>query len=112
MDLTGLPPTLSEIDDFLQDTSPTAYDKVLDRLFASDAYAERMTLEWLDVARYADSHGYSLDRRRVMWPWRDWVIEAYNNNKPFDEFSIEQLAGDHIPNATLQQKMATAFKNT
>lgn len=108
-DLTGLPPTPTEIEDFVSDRSSKAYEKVVDRLLASPHYGERMAQVWLDAARYADSHGYSLDRRRVMWPWRDWVIQAYNQNKPFDEFATEQLAGDLLPNATVGQKLATGF---
>jgi hypothetical protein len=108
-DLTGLPPSLEEIDGFLADNSPGAYEKVVDRLLATARYAERMTTEWLDAARYADSHGYSLDRRRVMWPWRDWVLHAYDDNLPFDEFATLQLAGDLLPNATVSQQIATGF---
>jgi len=108
-DLIGLPPSPSEIDAFLADTSPGAYERVVDRLLASPHYGERMALDWLDAARYADSHGYSLDRRRVMWPWRDWVIRAFNQNMPFDKFSLHQLAGDLLPNATLSQQVATGF---
>jgi hypothetical protein len=109
IDLTGLPPTLSEINNFLNDTSENAYKKIVDRLINSDAYAERMTLEWLDVARYSDSHGYHADGLRIMWPWRDWVIDAFKNNKPYDEFVIEQIAGDLIENATKEQILATGF---
>ena len=108
-DLTGLPPTIAEIDAFLNDSSPQAYEKVVDRLLESPHYGERMAMVWLDAARYADSHGYSLDRRRVMWPWRDWVIEAYNDNKPFDQFVREQIAGDLFPDATISQQVATGF---
>jgi len=108
-DLTGLSPTPAEIDVFLADTSPRAYEAVVDRLLASPRYGERMAVDWLDAARYADSHGYSLDRRRVMWPWRDWVIAAFNDNMPFDQFATEQLAGDLLPGATLAQKVATGF---
>ncbi|MBT6789900.1 MAG: DUF1553 domain-containing protein [Verrucomicrobia bacterium] len=108
-DLTGLPPTPREIDAFLADASPRAYERVVDQLLASPRYGERMALDWLDAARYADSHGYSLDRRRVMWPWRDWVIRAFNDNMPFDQFAAEQLAGDQLPGATLAQKVATGF---
>ena len=108
-DLTGLPPTPAEIDAFLADTSPRAYEAVVDRLLASPRYGERMAIDWLDAARYADSHGYSLDRRRVMWPWRDWVIAAFNDNMPFHQFATEQLAGDLLPGATLAQKVATGF---
>ena len=108
-DLTGLPPTLDEIDAFLADNRSGAYEALVDRLLTSRRYGERMALQWLDAARYADSHGYSLDRRRVMWPWRDWVIWAYNNNMPFDQFTVEQLAGDLIPDATTSQQVATGF---
>lgn len=108
-DLTGLPPTLEEIDDFLQDNSADAYEKIIDRLLNSPAYGERMAVDWLDVARYADTHGYQADRERRMWPWRDWVIKAFNNNMPYDEFSRWQLAGDLLPNATREQILATAF---
>ena len=108
-DLTGLPPIPREIDAFLADTSPRAFEKVVDRLLASPRYGERMALDWLDAARYADSHGYSLDRRRVMWPWRDWVIRALNDNMPFDRFALEQLAGDLLPDATIAQRVATGF---
>jgi hypothetical protein len=109
MELTGLPPTIKEIKDFINDDSSDAYEKVVDRLLGSDAYAERMTLEWLDVARYADSHGHHSDGIRNMWPWRDWVIRAFKNNMPYDEFATEQLAGDVIPDASKEQIIATAF---
>jgi Protein of unknown function (DUF1553)/Protein of unknown function (DUF1549)/Concanavalin A-like lectin/glucanases superfamily/Planctomycete cytochrome C len=109
LDLTGLPPTLEEIDDFLNDKSPNAYEKVVDRLLASPRYGERMAFRWLDAARYADTNGYQLDGERQMWRWRDWVIEAFNRNMPFDQFTIEQLAGDLLPDPTLDQKIATAF---
>ena len=108
-DLTGLPPTPRDIDAFLADASPRAYESVVDQLLASPRYGERMALDWLDAARYADSHGYSLDRRRVMWPWRDWVIRALNDNMPFDRFALEQLAGDLLPDATIGQRVATGF---
>ncbi|HEX4950002.1 MAG TPA: DUF1549 domain-containing protein, partial [Blastocatellia bacterium] len=108
-DLTGLPPTLQELDDFLQDKSPKAYEKVVDRLLASPRYGERMAFKWLDAARYADTNGYQIDGERSMWRWRDWVIEAFNQNKPYDQFTIEQLAGDLLPNATFEQRIATAF---
>ena len=108
-DLTGLPPTLKEVDIFLKDNSPTAYEKVVDRLLASKAYAERMTLHWMDVARYGDSSVHHADGPRTMWPWRNWVIDAYDKNKSFKDFTIEQLAGDLIPNATHSQKVATGF---
>ena len=108
-DLTGLPPTLEEIDQFLQDESDDAYEKLIDRLFTTDAYAERMTMEWLDVARYADSHGLHADGIREMWPWRDWVIRAFKENLSYDQFVTWQLAGDLLPNPTRDQKLATAF---
>jgi hypothetical protein len=109
LDLTGLPPTPVEVDAFLADASPAAYEKVVDRLLASPRYGERMSWEWLDAARYADTNGYQGDNVRTMWPWRDWVIEALNRNMPFDQFTIQQLAGDLLPDATNDQKIATAF---
>jgi len=109
LDLTGLPPTPKEIDDFLLDHSPKAYEKVVDRLLASEAYAERMTLVWMDAARYGDTSVFHDDGPRDMWSWRDWVLNAYKNNMPFDQFSIEQLAGDLLPNPTDQQKVASGF---
>ena len=109
LDLTGLPPTVEEVDAFLADSSPDAYEKVVDRLFASPRYGEHQARYWLDAARYADTNGYHIDNARYMWPWRDWVIEAYNQNKPFDEFTIEQLAGDLLPNATPDQRIASGF---
>ncbi|HEY7157679.1 MAG TPA: PSD1 and planctomycete cytochrome C domain-containing protein [Gemmataceae bacterium] len=109
LDLTGLPPTLAEMDAFRADNSPDAYEKVVDRLLASPRYGERMAWEWLDAARYADSNGYQGDAERTMWPWRDWVIEAINRNLPFDQFTVQQLAGDLLPNASREQKLATAF---
>jgi hypothetical protein len=108
-DLTGLPPTVSELQQFLDDTSPNAYEKAVDRLLNSDAYGERMAMEWLDVARYADTHGYQDDGANEMWPWREWVIHAFNRNMPFDEFITWQLAGDLLPDATREQKLATGF---
>ncbi|MCA6073750.1 DUF1553 domain-containing protein [Fulvivirga sedimenti] len=109
IDLTGLPPTVGEIDAFLSDESPDAYEKVVDRLMASDAYAERMTLEWLDVARYADSQGVSFDGARTSWPYRDWVISAFKENLSYDKFITYQLAGDLIENPTRETRIATAF---
>ena len=109
LDLTGLPPTPGELDAFLADDSPEAYEKVVDRLLASPRYGERMAVRWLDAARYADTNGYQTDAERSMWRWRDWVIEAFNDNLPFDQFTIEQLAGDMLPNATLDQQIASAF---
>jgi len=108
-DLTGLPPTIAEMDAFLADDSPGAYEKVVDRLLASPQYGERMTVNWMDAARYGDTSVFHADGPRDMWPWRDWVINAYNSNKPFDEFTIEQLAGDLLPDATTEQKVATGF---
>jgi len=109
LDLTGLPPTPAEVSAFEQDTSPNAYEKVVDRLLQSPHYGESMAMQWLDFARYADSHGFQTDSSRSMWPWRDWVIRAFNDNQPFDQFTIQQLAGDLLPNATLPQKIATGF---
>ncbi len=108
-DLTGLPPTYEEVKAFLEDESDTAYEKAVDRLLRSDRYGEAMALQWLDAARYADTDGYQNDGPREMWRWRDWVIDAYNSGKTFDRFTIEQLAGDLLPNATLDQKIATGF---
>ena len=109
LDLTGLPPTPEEMSAFLNDKSPQAYEKQVERLLSSPRYGERMAWPWLDVARYSDTNGYQGDRERTMWPWRDWVVKSFNENKPFDEFTVEQIAGDMLPNATLEQKMATAF---
>ncbi len=109
LDLTGLPTTPSEVDAFLADDSPDAWEKVVDRLLASPHYGERMAIEWLDAARFADTHGYLFDTERQMWRWRDWVIDAYNRDLPFDEFTIEQLAGDLLPDADLEQRVATGF---
>ena len=108
-DLTGLPPTITEIENFLSDKSANAYEKLVDRLLASPRFGERMTSAWLDLARYSDTYGYQVDRDRYVWPWRDWVIRSFNQNKPYNEFVIEQLAGDLIPNATDQQRLATTF---
>lgn len=109
LDLTGLPPTPEEVDAFLADRSPQAYDKVVDRLLNSPRYGEHMARYWLDAARYADSHGYHIDSERSMWKWRDWVISAFNNNLPYDQFTLEQLAGDLLPEATLDQKIASGY---
>ena len=108
-DLTGLPPTSSEVAEFVQDASPKSYEKVVDRLLASPRYGERMAVRWLDAARYADTNGYQTDAERSMWRWRDWVIDAFNRNMPFDQFTVEQIAGDLLPGATLDQKIATGF---
>jgi len=109
LDLTGLPPTPEEVDQFLEDRSPNAYERQVERLLASPRYGERMAIQWLDLARYADTHGYHIDSLRQMWPWRDWVIRAFNENKPFDEFTVEQLAGDLLPSPTGDQLIATGF---
>ena len=108
-DLTGLPPTISEIDAFLSDDSVDPYSDKLDELFDSAAFAERLTTEWLDVARYSDSYGYQRDDPRFVWPWRDWVIDAFRQNMPYDQFVTWQLAGDLLPEATREQKLATTF---
>ncbi|MEO8351811.1 MAG: DUF1549 domain-containing protein, partial [Chthoniobacteraceae bacterium] len=109
LDLTGLPPTLSDLDTYLADQSPAAYEKVVDRLLASPHFGERLALPWLDLARYGDTSGYHNDSLRDMWLWREEVINAFNANQPFDQFTIEQLAGDLIPNATIEQKVASGF---
>ncbi len=108
-DLTGLPPALKELDDFLADATTNAHERVVDRLLASPRFGERMATEWLDLARFADTHGYQADRFRPVWPYRDWVIKAFNENLPFDQFVTWQLAGDLLPNATKEQRLATAF---
>ena len=108
-DLTGLPPSIEEIDEFLEDDSPQAYKNLVDRLLNTNAHAERMAMEWMDVARYADSHGLHADGLRSMWPWRDWVIDAFRKNMPYDDFVSWQIAGDLFPEATRAQKLATAF---
>ncbi len=113
LDLIGLPPSLKDIEDFLNDKSPGAYERVVDRLLASPHYGERWGRHWLDLARYADSNGYSIDSPRSIWKYRDWVIDALNKDKPFDQFVIEQLAGDLLPQATMEQRIATGFhRNT
>jgi mono/diheme cytochrome c family protein len=109
LDLTGLPPTLQEINDFVSDRSAEAYPKQVERLLASPHYGECWARHWLDVARYADSNGYEKDLSRSIWPYRDWVIAAYNDNLPFDQFAVDQLAGDLLPKATLEEKVATGF---
>ncbi|HKS37341.1 MAG TPA: DUF1553 domain-containing protein [Verrucomicrobiae bacterium] len=109
LDLTGLPPTVEEVDAFLADNSSEAYDRLVDRLLGSAHYGERMAVNWLDLARYADTSGYHFDGVRFMWLWRDWVIDAFNRNKPYDAFTIEQLAGDLLPNPTREQRIATGF---
>jgi hypothetical protein len=113
LDLTGLPPSPEEVDAFLRDRRPDAYERVVDRLLASPHYGEHQARPWLDLARYADTNGYEKDDRRSNWPWRDWVINALNRDLPFDRFTIEQLAGDLLPGATAEQKRATGFhRNT
>jgi hypothetical protein len=109
LDLTGLPPTPDEIDAFLADKTPQAYEKVVDRLLASPRFGEHEARYWLDAARYADSHGFHIDSERSMWKWRDWVINAFNKNMPFDQFTVEQLAGDLLPEATVDQKIGSGY---
>ncbi len=109
LDLSGLPPTLAELDAFERDPAPDAYERAVDRLLASPRTGERLAIRWLNAARYADTNGYQTDGPRVMWRWRDWVIDAYNRDMPFDRFTIEQLAGDLIPGASLEQHIATGF---
>ncbi|MDQ6699087.1 MAG: DUF1549 domain-containing protein, partial [Acidobacteriota bacterium] len=109
LDLTGLPATPAEVEAFVNDTGSNAYEKVIDRLLSSPRYGERMAIRWLDAARYADTNGYQTDGERSMWRWRDWVIEAFNRNMPFDRFTVEQIAGDMLPNATRSQTLATGF---
>jgi len=108
-DITGLPPTIDQIDSFINDNSTDAYEKVVDRLLMSSSFGERMASIWMDLARYGDSHGYQDDQERIMWPWRDWVIHAYNDNLPYDKFITWQIAGDMIPNATKEQILASGF---
>jgi hypothetical protein len=109
LDLTGLPPTPAEIDDFLSDASPYAYERVVERLLNSPRFGQRIAWDWLDAARYADTNGFQGDPERTMWPWRDWVVNAFNANMPYDQFTIEQLAGDLLPDATRAQTLASAF---
>ena len=108
-DLTGLPPTPQEVDAFLADRNQDAYEKLVDRLLDSPRYGEHEARYWLDAARYADSHGYHIDSERSIWKYREWVIDAFNQNMPFDEFTSEQLAGDLLPNATTGQKIASGY---
>jgi cytochrome c553 len=110
IDLTGLPPSPEEVDAFVADASADAYDKVVERLLASPHYGERMARAWLDLARYADTNGYEKDAKRTMWRYRDWVIDAFNANMPFDRFTVAQIAGDLLPNATLEDRIATGFE--
>jgi hypothetical protein len=109
LDLTGLPPTLTEADAFLADQSPEAYEKLVDRLLASPRFGERLAVPWLDAARYADTNGFSTDDHRDMWLWREWIIDAINHNMPYSQFVVEQLAGDLLPGATDRQRLATGF---
>ena len=109
LDLTGIPPSPEETAAFLHDTTPEAYDRVVDRLLASPHYGERMAWDWLEAARYADSNGYQGDSERTMWPWRDWVVRAYNQNLPYDQFTVWQIAGDLLPNPSHDQQLATGF---
>ena len=109
LDLTGLPPSIAELDAFLNDKSDHSYENLVDRLMNTDAYAERLALDWLDLSRYADSHGLHADGIRTMWPWRDWVLKSFKENMPYDQFVTWQLAGDLLPEATQEQKLATAF---
>lgn len=109
LDVTGLPPTIAQVDDFIADPSFSRYQSIVDQLLASPAYGEKWAIPWLDLARYADSEGYQRDSPRSMWPWRDWVINALNEDMPFDQFTIEQLAGDLLPDASESQIVATGF---
>ncbi len=110
LDLTGLPPTREELQVFLDDTREDAYERLVDHLLASPHYGERLALPWLDLARYADTNGYEKDARRTHWPWRNWVIDAFNADLPYDRFTLEQIAGDLVPGASLRQKLATGFQ--
>jgi hypothetical protein len=109
LDLVGLPPTPAEVEAFLADDRPDAHERLVDRLLASERYGEHMARTWLDAARYADTNGYHIDNERFMWRWRDWVIDAFNRNQPFDEFTVDQLAGDLLPDPTPEQLLATGF---
>ena len=109
LDVTGLPPTAAEVEAFLRDTSPNAYEKLVDRLLASPRYAEKQAVHWLDAVRYADSRGFHNDNPHPAWPYRDYVLRAFRDNKPFDQFTREQLAGDLLPSATVEQRVATAY---
>jgi hypothetical protein len=109
LDLTGLPPEPAEVEAFVKDDSKNAYEKVVDRLLASKRWGEHRARYWLDAARYADTHGIHVDNYREMWPYRDWVIDAFNRNLSFDRFTVEQLAGDLLPNRTFEQQIASGF---
>ena len=110
LDLTGLPPTPDEIDAFVHDESANAYETLIDRLFSRVTYGEQMARYWLDLARYADTHGLHLDNERSMWPYRDWVVQAFNQNIPFDDFTRWQLAGDLLERPTREQQIASGFQ--
>ena len=110
LDLTGLPPSAEEVEEFANDDDPKAYEGLVERLLASPHFGERMALEWLDAARYADTNGYSIDGGRHLWLWRDWVINAFNENMPYDQFIVEQIAGDLLPHPTDAQLIATGFQ--
>src|SRR5262249_55270876 len=113
LDLTGLPPSPEEVDEFCRDRRPGAYGQLVERLLASPHHGEHLARHWLDLARYADTNGFRLDNHRDMWPWRDWVIGAFNANMAFDRFTVEQIAGDLLPRPTLAQRVATGFhRNT
>jgi hypothetical protein len=109
LDLVGVPPSVAEVDAFVADKAPDAYERLIDRLLASPRYGERWATPWLDAARYADSNGYQRDGHRTIWPYRDWIIQALNADKPFDQFTIEQIAGDLLPDSTIEQQIATGF---
>src|SRR5690606_29930505 len=109
LDLTGLPPDPQLVETFVNDRSPNAYEKLVDQLLNSPAWGEHRAHYWLDAARYADTHGLHMDTYREMWSYREWVIDAFNLNMPFDQFTIENLAGDLLPDATLEQKIASGF---
>src|SRR5204863_2638416 len=109
LDLTGLPPTPELVEEFVNDTRPDAYEQLVDKLLASVKWGEHRGRYWLDAARYADTHGIHFDNYREMWSYRDWVIKAFNQNMPFDQFTVEQLAGDLLPNRTLEQQVASGF---
>src|SRR5205814_8741228 len=104
LDLTGLPPTLAEVDAYLADREPNSYERLVDRLLKSPRYGEHMARYWLDLARYGDTHGLHLDNERSLWPYRDWVVEAFNRNLSFDQFTVWQLAGDLLPNPRSEER--------
>ena len=113
LDLIGMPPTIAQMEEYLHDAEPGAYERLVDKLLASPHYGEQQAIQWLDLARYADTNGYEKDARRTMWPYRDWVIDAFNRNMPYDQFTIEQIAGDMLPSPTTEQLVATGFnRNT